>query len=761
MTDKKTSLLVPSQLPGFIREDYPKFISFLEAYYEFLEQERFTNGSSQKNDLITKSKDMRYLSDVDYSLDSFEEQFFNSFLPFIPRTTAINKDLLIKNIMPVLLSKGSEKSYKLLFRMLFDTDLAITYPKDNILKASDGRWIIENILRLTTTVYSEYTGDGETTTYYLPEIYEPSEVTVFVDGVLITTGYELRKEYRKVIFDEALLDGQDLKIYYSNFSPDLMVNRQFTGKTSGATTLVESSGIKTLGGSNFYEFFINQRTTNGIFLDGELVNAILVDVDNNEIPLTFQTYSDVEKIVVVDGGSSYNIGDPVIIRGSAIEDAAAVVDSVTSGVIEEVQVLKGGHGYQTNNSVIAVGYGTNVFSAIIESVDTSGNVSANTISFNTDIITDYLNVTINSANYGFPGAISENVNTVIAQALTTNTITVGPITSINVTTSFLSSLVTPTLDAISSNVGNTGFRIKDLGIIADLNIVSGGEDYQLGDTIVFSTYGGLYPGYGANAYVSNVDANGAITDVTIRDGGLLYQSGNFPPLTISSSNGTNAIINVASIMGDGEELRALVSGIIAGRILSIRILDSGVGYANVPGVDLTQSGDGTATAYANIRNTVVTLPGRWSTSDGLISSTENVLQGRDYYIDFSYVLSSRIQFNEYKSLLKNLLHPAGLVNYAIYEIPSTVESNVSLTATRLPVEKQPSGVVNISNNSIIVLGSNTAFLNLNTSGVLVVGDTVVINNQSRNVVSINSQTTFNVDNVFTTTSNNQSIKIVV
>jgi hypothetical protein len=32
MTDKKNSILVAQQLPGFIREDYPKFISFLEAY---------------------------------------------------------------------------------------------------------------------------------------------------------------------------------------------------------------------------------------------------------------------------------------------------------------------------------------------------------------------------------------------------------------------------------------------------------------------------------------------------------------------------------------------------------------------------------------------------------------------------------------------------------------------------------------------------------------------------------------------------------
>ena len=37
--DLKTSLLINRQVPEFIREDHPLFISFLEAYYEFLETE--------------------------------------------------------------------------------------------------------------------------------------------------------------------------------------------------------------------------------------------------------------------------------------------------------------------------------------------------------------------------------------------------------------------------------------------------------------------------------------------------------------------------------------------------------------------------------------------------------------------------------------------------------------------------------------------------------------------------------------------------
>jgi len=61
MSDLKTSLLVNRQVPEFIRDEYPLFITFLEAYYEFLE----TKQGTKLNDLTQRAKDLRYISDVD------------------------------------------------------------------------------------------------------------------------------------------------------------------------------------------------------------------------------------------------------------------------------------------------------------------------------------------------------------------------------------------------------------------------------------------------------------------------------------------------------------------------------------------------------------------------------------------------------------------------------------------------------------------------------------------------------------------------
>ena len=51
MTDNKTSLLIPYQLPEFIRDnpDYEKFVLFLQSYYEWMEQ---------NNNVIDRSKNI-------------------------------------------------------------------------------------------------------------------------------------------------------------------------------------------------------------------------------------------------------------------------------------------------------------------------------------------------------------------------------------------------------------------------------------------------------------------------------------------------------------------------------------------------------------------------------------------------------------------------------------------------------------------------------------------------------------------------------
>ena len=147
--DQKTSILINRQVPEYVREEYPLFLTFLEAYYEFLESKQ----GSQKNDLTTQLKSLRDISDVDESIDEFETQFLNSFASLIPVDAQVDKAFLLKNILPLYQSKGSENSFKLIFRMLFGEETEVVYPRDNILRASDGKWKIDTTLKVSTNGY--------------------------------------------------------------------------------------------------------------------------------------------------------------------------------------------------------------------------------------------------------------------------------------------------------------------------------------------------------------------------------------------------------------------------------------------------------------------------------------------------------------------------------------------------------------------------------------------------------------------------------
>jgi hypothetical protein len=121
----KLSSLLPTQVPEFVREDYTTFVDFLKAYYEFIDQNYDTQFTT--------------LRDLDTTLDSFLDHFKNELAHNIPYTV-VNERFLLERIKDQYLAKGSEASFKLLFKMLFNKEVVVDYPSTQILRASDGRW---------------------------------------------------------------------------------------------------------------------------------------------------------------------------------------------------------------------------------------------------------------------------------------------------------------------------------------------------------------------------------------------------------------------------------------------------------------------------------------------------------------------------------------------------------------------------------------------------------------------------------------------
>jgi hypothetical protein len=124
MSRTQLSSVVSRQIPEFIREDYPTFVSFVEAYYEYLQDQ---------------GVDLSTARDIDQTLDEFVLEFKKELAHNLP---AIQQDerFVLTHIKDQYLSKGSESSYKLLFRLLFGKKVELSYPGTQMLRASDGRW---------------------------------------------------------------------------------------------------------------------------------------------------------------------------------------------------------------------------------------------------------------------------------------------------------------------------------------------------------------------------------------------------------------------------------------------------------------------------------------------------------------------------------------------------------------------------------------------------------------------------------------------
>lgn len=857
MADQKVSALIYQQVPEYVREEYPVFISFMEAYYEFLE----TKQGTQKNDLMAQAKDLRYLTDVDESIDDFEKNFFETFAYLLPRDVSVDKSFLIKNLLPLYLSKGSENSFKFLFRLLFGQELEIKYPKNDILRASDGKWQIDNALKVSNEISSFYTGDGTTKTFKLLGQFNANDLTVYVNGS-ITTAFLIRKESKKIIFNSAPANGVRVEVFYpTSLDRNLFVNRLILGETTGATALVEKVFTKIVNNEFINELYIDSKTLKGNFINGENVDLTVYDADDDIfINVHLNTVSNLLRINILDGGANYNVGDPVIIN-TPIADLipTAIITKTFKGTINQVIVNDGGAGFQIASRIAAVGYSNTELDFAIATVDTAGTNTTNVFTVFTDVISDVdpANTLLSATDWHFPsntaGAnltvsvpAATNVNTIIAHAFANSSyIAIGEIKTVTITANNLLISTTPTLNAVpailnvaAQTANTTGFseiKIDTYGSLGKIVIQNGGAGYVAGDEVQFINQSMSF-GTGAAAEVMNVSGIGRITnidfvpskitgtanvtsvsnvmvhgigtsfttDLTVGDeimisretrrvvkiasdtslnvntsfsqislgvpvrkwgkdllGGQGYTQDKLPTVNVASSNGTGAIVVVSAIMGDGEDLTARGTK-RPGEIEEITITNPGSGVKVIPQIILTGFGDGTALANSTLTPSYETYEGRWTTSDSILSSADRKIQGRDYYVDYSYLTSSTVEFAKYKKIFKELIHPAGFRAYGeINKLDVLDTSTATLDTVVAPITiKTLSGKVNIANASIVVTGTGTKFNVANTLRTITIGSYIAVNSEIRVVNNIISNTQLTVSSPFTITANGQELVVM-
>jgi hypothetical protein len=601
-TNKLISALVASQLPQFVRDDHQTFTSFVEAYFEYLEQ---SNTTLQFGKTIERAKNLINYRDVDKTLTDFSAHLYSQFLNDIPKNSLASHDLIIKHVKDFYRAKGTEKATKFLLRILTAKESNFYYPKLDILRVSDGKWYVQKTLRVRD---------------------------IAVDG-------------------EANTSLAAVKLFNA---------RQVMGMDSEASAIVDAAEQFYNEG-----ILINELTLSGIegtFSSSEEIHATYLRANGATGNLTATLFSgQISSVRIIDGGAGYSVGNQAIIESSTGSGGIIEVSEVSDGNVLNISVFAGGAGFRVGDFILMSGGGGTGANANVSIIDESGNVHSNTYNVITDIINLEANTPINNTIY--TNLVSANANTALGNSfhrfLFTNT---GPALIITVNNPGTGYSAVPVMDIIANTrikvlgilgrmeIANAGSSYSVGDKIEFINVIGGhGQGASANVTAV--------NGSGGVTEVRFVDVPGWLP------GGSGYSQALLPKANIISTTGSGANVVVTAVLGDGETLKATAGTL--GSILQMIIIAGGSGYTEPPTINLTTQGTGTANVLANVIQGLFSYHGRYINDDGQLSAY-NFLQDRDYYQNHSYVVRIAEALDSYKNALLSLLHPAGLKLFAEY-----------------------------------------------------------------------------------------------
>lgn len=565
LSNNKTSLLVSEQLPAFVREEHDTFIKFLEYYYKAMEEE---------GQPIYLSKNMLNFLDIDqlyehilvdhtsssgvrdeYDYHSFLTKMYDTFIKYIPDKVLADKTLIMKHAKEFYLSTGSESSVRFLIQALLNKEATFYYPKNDILRASDGKWFVEKSLRVRD---------------------------VRVNNVS------------------------------NSIAATKFANTLIKGLTSNATAIVEKVDSYYDKGQLIYELKLSSLYKE--FLNAEEIYTYYTEEGVDKYLRANLFSGIITSAQVVTGGQGYTEGATVPIVSNTGSGAQVIISKVSKGTIQAAGVVKGGAGFQVDDPLLIFGSGSGA-SGFVADVDDSGFYHPNSYNVVWSTISLEANTTLGNAVYS--NLSSSNVNTTIANAMSYFTYAnCGPAFSLTVSSGG-NNYIPPITIAISANsvISKMGILGKMQIINGGLGYTAGDtiEFINPPGSAGFGAKANVIS-VAANGMISQVRFEEVPGQII---GGSGYDWFNLPTANVISGTGSGANIAVTAIIGHNEEIIQSVSNV--GTIQALTVISGGYGYTDNPTLNLTGLGDGNANAILSYVTGAFSYPGRYISDDGHLS----------------------------------------------------------------------------------------------------------------------------------------------
>jgi hypothetical protein len=418
MTDiiQKISYAIESQFPSLYREEGDELIAFVKAYYEFLEE---TDRYSTK-----LSRQMFNANDIDDSLNDFLVHFQKKFLVDFPFIAATDKRFMIKHIMDMYSSKGSKRSLELLMRMLFNEEVDVYYPAQDILKPSDSEWYRPRYIEVTKSARTrgflnrEITGSISGAKAFVEGI-----VTKRVDGKLIDIVYlsNVRGSFRR---DERVTSDGNLKNAPKIVGSLTTLTVELGGRNNTVGDIFEV--VTPQGKDGLVRVVTTENATGRVDFDivegGYGYTSAFVDGTSDFVANTTSVYVSTALLTVNNANQDFIQFENVVQRIERIS-ALSATNINSSYVVGDYLVGKNGAGTAVANGVIISVANTDSNGSIISTASANSIITVQCIGDTT--FTDQEMVIVGTATPFTVGEYLEEESEITLQVSDSGTFSVG------------------------------------------------------------------------------------------------------------------------------------------------------------------------------------------------------------------------------------------------------------------------------------------------------------------------------------------------
>jgi hypothetical protein len=701
--EKFISYQIEKQFPSIFREDGVELVEFIKYYYEFLEE-------NSKQSIYNNRRLFEY-RDIDNTLESMVIFFKNKYMKDLPLDGNTTR-FAVKNILDLYRRRGTSEGVKLFFRLFYNEEIEIYYPSEAVLKPSSSTWNSGIFLQLYPTDITELKDlNGRTIYGSISKAEGVVDRILFtlVNNVLTPILFLGNVRGTFVGFDDIYtsINGNIVnygEVYGSLDAIEINQNdpRATTGNNVGDLVSISHPGAR---GGKAIVTEVSQNITGEIeyFIDesgfGYTKDNTLLLV-SNQIIFSYNLFEKLEILetledqngnrgIVIGGnenligvrmeeGFEFSSNSIITTTRSSNNDISIVGNEILAGNTNILIVnIAEANTYFSDNEIIYYesivakndsspgplypeAANTELFSVRLDELD-----NTETVSLITDIISNFLDVTLNASNFNDPPALvpmsgianTVNIDTPINEAFDLEPFEIGSIkrfANINPGSDYKNRVFAIALDPVMTNFDTYNQLITlesistvfEEGSIITQNGISGKVLSIRGNTLFVLPYS--YYGF---------------ENAPIIFAGKSYNTISVSRDYSSSKLGFNARINA-------------VTQFAVGKILKVDITNSGYGYSDKGNVLITDSlGNTLAVGIADARGQG-RIEGRWSSKESHLNFQDGkVLQDSDFYQEYSYRISSKTDINTYKNTLTEISHLAGTKMFGEFVLKDEVKVN--------------------------------------------------------------------------------------